>query len=157
VDPDDPPTRVARLRASRPVGDLAAAVAIAAAARLLLAPPVWRRLEPRLAAPTRTALGALLRRNAPSPVWRSFSDEQRAYVQEVAELGPDLAGIGCPVVILVGETDHVVAPTAGARLAVAIPGATLTSVPGTGHLLPHDAPRAVSDAVDDVAGRVSAP
>jgi pimeloyl-ACP methyl ester carboxylesterase len=78
---------------------------------------------------------------------RSFSVEQRALVDETAELQQALPTIGVPTVVVAGTHDFVVGPAASRALAAAIPGAELVLVPGAGHLLPLEAPRYLAGLV----------
>jgi pimeloyl-ACP methyl ester carboxylesterase len=71
---------------------------------------------------------------------RSFSVEQRALVDETAELQRALPTIGVPTVVVAGTHDLVVGPAASRALAASIPGAELHLVAGAGHLLPLEAP-----------------
>jgi pimeloyl-ACP methyl ester carboxylesterase len=146
VGPDDPVGPLDRLLASWPLGDALSAVTIGGGARLLGAGPVRRHVLPRLPAPVRTA-AAVMRTPRDRALWRSFAEEQRSYVREVADLGADLAAVRGPVTVVTGTVDHVVGPAVAAGLAAAVPGAELVEVPGVGHLLPHDAPGAVARAV----------
>jgi pimeloyl-ACP methyl ester carboxylesterase len=67
---------------------------------------------------------------------------------------PRYGSIAVPVTVLVGDGDRGLAESR--RLARAIPGATLSVLPHTGHELPLTRPRAIVAAVRDVAGRVRA-
>lgn len=109
-----------------------------------------RRLEGR----ARDGLVALTRLTRPgSRVWRSFVAEQRFLVAELDGLAPELGGITTPTAVVHGAGDRLVSPDVGRALAGAIPGAAFHLVDGVGHLVPHDRPQAVVDAVDEVAGR----
>jgi pimeloyl-ACP methyl ester carboxylesterase len=48
--------------------------------------------------------------------------------------------------VLIGAKDFLVPPSVGHELARRIPGAETRVVPGAGHVLPAEAPRAVCDA-----------
>ncbi|MHB1930553.1 MAG: alpha/beta fold hydrolase [Acidimicrobiales bacterium] len=179
----EPPSLLDRALAVPPFGELAAAVAVAAPARLALTRPVRGRLRP----PRRAALEALLGRAATAgpapdtpcpgpvtrllgssarisrgtsqqtrqPVWRSFAAEQRAYVSDGPGLVGRLAAIRCPVTDVAGLEDRIVPPATARRLAAALPSADvrLVEVPGVGHLLPEDAPGELAAAVAGVAAR----
>ena len=86
-------------------------------------------------------------------VWRSFVAEQRALLDELGSLAAGLSDIAAPTVIINGETDHLVDPGLGRNLAETIPSANWVLLPSVGHLLPHDAPEAIADAVRDVHAR----
>jgi pimeloyl-ACP methyl ester carboxylesterase len=86
-------------------------------------------------------------------VWSSFLTEQRALLTELDELGPGLAALDLPAVVLNGNADHVVRPAVGDLLAAAIPGASHVVIPGVGHALPRERPEAVASAVRELARR----
>ncbi|UNO39513.1 alpha/beta hydrolase [Streptomyces sp. MST-110588] len=65
-------------------------------------------------------------------------------------------GIDVPVTVLAGERDTVEPPhVLREHLLPHIPHATLTTVPGAGHLLPAEAPRAVATALADFLAGLS--
>ena len=66
---------------------------------------------------------------------------------ETASLANHLSEIHCPTAVVWGADDPFLPPSLGARLAEAIPGATLEVVAGVRHFLPEDAPRQVADAL----------
>jgi 3-oxoadipate enol-lactonase len=57
-----------------------------------------------------------------------------------ADLRPLLARIAAPTRVLVGEHDHATPPAMARALAAAIPGATLTVLPGARHITPIERP-----------------
>lgn len=66
--------------------------------------------------------------------------ERLALMADDPHIDPaDLAGVGVPVLVVVGEHD-VVRPEHTRRIVAALPGARLTVVPGAGHQLPADEP-----------------
>ena len=86
----------------------------------------------------------------------SGEDGQRAYLQKVAQfdeahtagLEPRLGDLDVPVQVVWGEDDAWLALDAvGRRLAAAVPGARLDTVPGAGHFSPEDDPAAVAAAL----------
>ncbi len=62
-----------------------------------------------------------------------------------------LAGIGCPTLIVAGREDRVRSLEELREMAAAIPGAE-TSVLEAGHMIPLEAPRALSSALGDFLG-----
>jgi len=60
---------------------------------------------------------------------------------------PLLATITAPTLVLVGALDEETPPSYSQQLADRIPGATLTVVPGAGHLLNAEAPDAVNELI----------
>ena len=72
--------------------------------------------------------------------------------QQTAILGrpdsrPDLPGIACPTVAVVGALDRLTPPAIAREMAAAIPGATVEVVPDAGHLSPLENPDAVTAAL----------
>jgi pimeloyl-ACP methyl ester carboxylesterase len=80
---------------------------------------------------------------------------QAAYYRQVAqfderytrEIEPRYGEIGAPALVLWGQQDGWLAPASGRRLADAIPGARLVSIPDAGHFLPEDQPGPLADAL----------
>ncbi|MDQ2725206.1 MAG: alpha/beta hydrolase [Actinomycetota bacterium] len=169
IGPVSGPGWVDRILAAPVVGDVMVASTFAMARTLLGSAAIRARLDRVLPRASRTALATISSPGggqtaaldqAASPnesLWRSFMIEQRAYVDEIDELGLGLARISAPTMVVVGMSDHVVTPDIGARLASAIPGAVLRQVADAGHLLPFDHPTAVADAVRAVAARPQSP
>ncbi len=60
---------------------------------------------------------------------------------------PDLPGIRCPTLVLVGDGDRLTPPDQVGEMAAAIPGARLVIVPGCGHLSTMERPREVAEAL----------
>lgn len=58
-----------------------------------------------------------------------------------------LPRIECPVLVLTGELDGWSPPAQHEAMAAAIPNAELVIVPGAGHMIQHEAPEAVNDAI----------
>ncbi|MGW6272077.1 alpha/beta fold hydrolase [Streptomyces sp. NPDC055060] len=68
-----------------------------------------------------------------------------------------LRGARCPAVVLSGTRDALCPPDFHRVIAGALPDAELREVPGAGHLLPWQAPSAVSAALRDLLARVREP
>lgn len=141
-----------RLLAAPVLGEIIAGTAIGGVGLVLGSRRVQEVADRRLPARARDAVTALARltRNR-SPVWRSFVAEQRALIDELDDLAGCLKRIDVPAVILHGDADHIVSPEASERLHGAIPGSVHRVLGGAGHLLPHDRPDAVADAVREVS------
>ena len=77
----------------------------------------------------------------------TFMAEQRFLVAEAAVLEARRSEVTCPVVVLQGDVDDVVPLSAGQDLAAHLPNSRLVVLPGAGHLLPRDEPKAIADAV----------
>jgi len=58
-----------------------------------------------------------------------------------------LPGITVPTAVIVGEADQVTGVAGAEELAANVPGATLSIIPGAGHLLPLERPGAASAAI----------
>ena len=58
-----------------------------------------------------------------------------------------LARIACPALVMTGELDGWSGPAQHEAMAARIADATLTSVPGAGHMLPLEAPEAMNEAI----------
>lgn len=58
-----------------------------------------------------------------------------------------LATITVPTLVLVGQEDQPTPPAVAEAMATRIPGSTLVTVPGAGHLTPVEAPEQVNDAL----------
>jgi pimeloyl-ACP methyl ester carboxylesterase len=72
--------------------------------------------------------------------------------QQMAIMGrpdsrPDLPGIRCPTLVLVGDGDQLTPPDQAREMAAAIPGSRLVIVPGCGHLSTLERPQAVTEAL----------
>jgi pimeloyl-ACP methyl ester carboxylesterase len=63
--------------------------------------------------------------------------------------------LALPVVIMAGEGDQVVFKRRAERLAAAIEGSTLCIIPGGGHMVHHQVPQEVAEAVEAVHRRSS--
>lgn len=70
-----------------------------------------------------------------------------------ADSREDLASIGCPTLVLVGDSDEVMPPDAAEEMAATIPGARLVVVPECGHMSPIEKPDDVNKALADWMGR----
>ena len=110
-----------------------------------------------VAAHLRTAIARELTPAELEPYLRPWlgREGQAAYYRQVAqfderhtrEIEPRYGEIGTPTLVLWGEQDGWLAPETGRRLAGAIPGARLVTVPAGGHFLPEDQPGPVTDAL----------
>ncbi len=78
---------------------------------------------------------------------RTFVTEQRALVDELPTVTDALGRLRVPVAVVTGAWDLVVPPRSAVTLAAAVPGATLTVLPGCGHFVSRDAPEALVEVV----------
>jgi pimeloyl-ACP methyl ester carboxylesterase len=139
---------VARLLAS-PASDMLCKLATRAPQRAVrvLTKPVRAALALQVGDQSRATLAALFdtaMAAASLTTAVGFLPSLRSYDQYAT-----LASIRAHATILSGGAD-VLTPTAHARdLAAAIPGATHVHLPMAGHMLPHEAPHAVTDAISN--------
>lgn len=73
-----------------------------------------------------------------------------------ADSTADLPGIDVPASVVVGADDALTPPALSRAMAAAIPGATLTVIPGAGHLANVDAPEDFDRALRELVRRVAA-
>lgn len=66
-----------------------------------------------------------------------------------------LSSLAVPAAVIVGEQDTVTPPTEAEAMAVALPDAALTIVPGAGHVTPIEQPEAVNEALRVLLARSS--
>jgi pimeloyl-ACP methyl ester carboxylesterase len=78
----------------------------------------------------------------------AFISQQTANIAR-ADSRSDLAGIRCPALVLVGDSDAITPPEWSEELAAGIPGARLVVVPECGHLSTLECPREVTRALLD--------
>jgi len=81
------------------------------------------------------------------PRWRAFLTEQRALLNELAELEGALPTIGVPVLLLADPADQIVPIMSAQRLVSELPHARLRLITDAGHHLPRRAPGAVAEAI----------
>jgi pimeloyl-ACP methyl ester carboxylesterase len=72
---------------------------------------------------------------------------QQTAIMSRADSRPDLAAIGCPTLVLVGDSDALTPPELAREMADAIAGARLVVVPDCGHLSTLERPEVVSEAL----------
>ena len=71
------------------------------------------------------------------------------------QIAPSLADVSVPTLVIHGEEDHIVPLAVGRHVAATIPGAELVVIPGAGHVPTITRPRAVVEAIDEWAARLS--
>jgi pimeloyl-ACP methyl ester carboxylesterase len=79
---------------------------------------------------------------------RSVTDEDM--------LDVELGQLDCPTLIVWGDQDPFVGPKLGDRLADTIPGSRLVRLPGTGRLVPEEAPETLANMVLEFVGAAGA-
>jgi pimeloyl-ACP methyl ester carboxylesterase len=153
VVPVDRPGRLDRLLAVPVLAPAVASVALGAAGRALSWPPVRRAIGGWRGGLSDDQLQGMADSWRRRESWRSFVIEQRALVGELPGLAAGLGAIRVPVTVVVGTADRIVPASGGARLAGAIPGATLVRMERAGHLLMAERPGEIAAAIS----RMSAP
>jgi pimeloyl-ACP methyl ester carboxylesterase len=68
---------------------------------------------------------------------RAAAEDTAFMIPAAAEIAPSYGTVTCPVTIIAGEGDRVVAPDQAVRLAALIPRAKLIMLPGLGHMVHH--------------------
>ena len=92
------------------------------------------------------AVRGLVRLMASETGAEAFIRQQQAIIGRV-DSRPGLGAIGCPTLVLVGDSDQLTPPELSAELADGIPEARLVVVAGSGHLTPLDQPEEVTKAL----------
>jgi pimeloyl-ACP methyl ester carboxylesterase len=80
---------------------------------------------------------------------KAWAGETLAANGVIAGVNRSLAQIRVPAVVIQGESDHLVKPTCGRRLAALLPRAHLTMVSG-GHMAPYTHPATIAAAVESL-------
>jgi pimeloyl-ACP methyl ester carboxylesterase len=114
---------------------------------LVLSLPLMRRLTEATAPGLQDQLAATASEWRNDSVWRSFYAEQRALVDELPALAPELPSIQAPTIVLAGTWDLVSPPSHARALAQALPNARLVTAKRAGHLLPQKRPKLVAEAI----------
>jgi len=76
----------------------------------------------------------------------AFARQQTAIIGR-PDSRPDLGAIGCPTLVLVGESDQITPPDRAQEMADAISDARLVAIPDSGHLSTLEQPAAVTAAL----------
>jgi pimeloyl-ACP methyl ester carboxylesterase len=124
-----------RVLATRGLGYVASAAALAGSGLALAARPLRARLARDLELEERylRSAGRIL---LSPPAWHAFFLEQRQLVRELPELEARLDQIAAPTTIVIGTRDRVVPVASARRLAEQIPDAELVELKRANHLLP---------------------
>ncbi len=154
VGPSEPLTRLDRMLAVPPIGTAVTAGTLHLVSRALALPPTRQLIDRRHG--SSHAVSAMVNSWRHGRVWRSFVTEQRSLIDELPGLAPGLASIRTPTVVMVGDSDRIVPPQTGRRLAAAIPGARLVWLPGAGHLLAYQRPDAIVAEVRRLSSETTA-
>ena len=92
------------------------------------------------------ALRAIVRIMAEETGPQAFVRQQRAIMTR-PDCRPQLASIGCPTLVLVGDGDELTPPALSEEIVAGIAGARLVRVPDCGHLSTLERPQAVNQAL----------
>lgn len=79
--------------------------------------------------------------------WRTFASEQRRLISDARRRNQQLSRIDCPVLIVDGTHDRIVARRTETALRRLLPGSEVITTAAAGHLIPLDDPDSVADAV----------
>ncbi len=81
----------------------------------------------------------------------AFIRQQEAIAARV-DSRPLLPSIGCPALVIVGDSDRLTPPELAEELAAGIPGAQMKTIPVSGHLSAMESPDAVTTLLADFFG-----
>jgi pimeloyl-ACP methyl ester carboxylesterase len=98
-----------------------------------------------------TALKATVRAMNEETGADAYLRQQQAIINR-PDSRPGLAAIGCPTLVLVGDSDEPTPPELAREMTAAIPGAKLVVVPDCGHLSTLEQPQAVTKALVEWMG-----
>lgn len=145
------PDLVDRAWAHRRFGPSATRLGFQAGGRVLSL-PIMRRLTGATTPGLEDQLATTASEWRGDSVWRSFYTEQRALVDELPALAPELPSIQTPTIVLAGTWDLISPPSHARALARALPNARLVTVKRAGHLLPQKRSKLVAEAIGDAQG-----
>jgi len=78
-------------------------------------------------------------------------------IAERPDSSPDLAGIACPTLVLVGDGDRLTTPEENRRIAERIKGAKITIIPSAGHISNLEQPEAFNRAIRSFLQTIESP
>jgi pimeloyl-ACP methyl ester carboxylesterase len=118
------------------------------AAGLALHLPALRRgiLTTRAGFNARDA-GELVREITFGTIWRKFAKEQRRLVSDARRRNQALASIDCPVLVIAGTHDRILARRSVRALRRLLPVSEVIATTAARHLIPIDDPDSIADAV----------
>jgi pimeloyl-ACP methyl ester carboxylesterase len=114
---------------------------------------VDRWLPPMIATPAHARLYAPLRAMCIAQGLPAYEAQITALLSR-PEVESLLPAITCPLLSCTGEADVWSPPAQAQAIAAAVPGATLTIVPDSGHFLPAENPQALNAAIADWLARI---
>ncbi len=105
------------------------------------------------------ALDPAIRRELVASFGRISAGGFRAAVERLPDhdVRDDLGNIGCPALVIVGESDRETPVAYAEALAAGLPNGTLEVLGGVGHLSPSEAPERFNELVSEFLGRPWAP
>jgi pimeloyl-ACP methyl ester carboxylesterase len=122
---------------------------------VLGAAPLMRELLERSVADAQNMPDPLIARYLAPYVGQEGVNHLLALARAVDEddmLDVELNQIDCPTMIVWGDQDPFVSPKLGDRLADTIPGSRLMRLPGTGRLVPEEAPETLTNIILEFVG-----
>jgi pimeloyl-ACP methyl ester carboxylesterase len=122
---------------------------------VLGAAPLMRELLERSVADVQSMPDGLLARYLAPYVGQEGVNHLLALARSVDDedmLDVELNQIECPTMIVWGDQDPFVSPKLGDRLADTIPGSRLVRLPGTGRLVPEEAPDTLTNIILEFVG-----
>jgi pimeloyl-ACP methyl ester carboxylesterase len=122
---------------------------------VLGAAPLMRELLERSVADVQSMPDGLLARYLAPYVGQEGVNHLLALARSVDDedmLDVELNQIDCPTMIVWGDQDPFVSPKLGDRLADTIPGSRLVRLPGTGRLVPEEAPDTLTNIILEFVG-----
>ena len=123
-----------------------AQIALAASGRFAEIPDLQLPLLVHPARHADTTLRTIIREMAEDTGADAFVRQQTAIIGR-PDSRAGLSEIGCPTLVLVGDSDTLIPPDRSAEMAHAIPGARLVVVPDCGHMCALEAPVATTNAM----------
>lgn len=117
-------------------------ISFAATVREVMPGAYLDEADPATAATIRSAI--VVRAESAAQPSRLVDSLEQSFSVDIVE---DLGSIGCPVLLICGERDHVVTPDVALWTAARIPDCTVEIIQGAGHLPHVTAPDAVSAAI----------
>jgi pimeloyl-ACP methyl ester carboxylesterase len=141
-----------RVLATRGLGYVASAAALAGSGLVLAARPVRARVARDLELEERylRSAGRIL---LSPPAWHAFFLEQRQLIHDLPDLEARLGQIAAPTTIVIGKRDRVVPVESARRLAKQIARAELVELDRANHLLPQQRAERLAEIILDAYGR----
>jgi 2-hydroxymuconate-semialdehyde hydrolase len=147
VAPGVQPSSFDRLLGHPLVGPPAARIGFGLAGLGLALPPLRKMARAAVPALPPGQVAATAAQWLTGGAWRSFYREQRALLNELPSLEPELSSIDKPATILYGCRDRISTADEARRLAELLPHARLVPIERASHMLPQQRPTLVAEAI----------